>query len=85
MYVPIDKDVVSCIDAPEPPEASVLRVGGKITPPRKTRNVPPNYPVSLQKARVQGVVIIEGIISETGCVKRAKVLRSVHPEWTWSP
>jgi TonB family protein len=79
LYVPIEKNVVSCIDAPAPPEGPPARVGGKITPPRKTRNVNPSYPASLQKAGVQGLVILESIISETGCVKRAKVIRSVHP------
>jgi protein TonB len=54
-----------------------LRVGGNIRPPAKTRHVNPVYPPDAQAERVQGVVILEVTISETGQVSEARVLRSV--------
>jgi TonB family protein len=57
-----------------------VRVGpDRIRAPRKVRNVPPVYPQSMQDQRIQGVVIIEANIGETGCISDATVLRSVHP------
>jgi len=62
---------------PPPPPAAPLRVGGDIKEPKKLKNVPPVYPKIAQAAKVQGLVIIEAIISKEGDVKDAKVIRSV--------
>lgn len=62
---------------PPPPPAAPLRVGGDIKEPKKLKNVPPVYPRIAQAAKVQGLVIIEAIISKEGDVKDAKVIRSV--------
>lgn len=66
----------------EPYEQTVARlqparVGDSLKPPTKIRDVKPVYPESAQAARVQGVVIIEAVIDETGAVANARVLRSV--------
>jgi protein TonB len=53
-----------------------LRVGGAIKPPTKIRDVPPVYPDEAQKARIEGVVILELLINESGPVEEATVLRS---------
>jgi TonB family protein len=59
----------------EPREQSgPIRVGGSIKEPRKTRDVPPVYPMIAQQARVQGYVIIEAVIGIDGRVKEATVL-----------
>jgi TonB family protein len=55
---------------------------GEITPPRKTRNVPPVYPANAKDQRIQGVVILEAIISPTGCIRTVEVLRGV-PALNW--
>ncbi|MEO8260208.1 MAG: TonB family protein [Acidobacteriota bacterium] len=67
-----------------PPEApppvatrEPIRVGGGIKPPVKTREVSPVYPPLAQTARVQGVVIIEAVISPAGKVLDARILRSI--------
>ena len=50
----------------------------------------------MQKSGVQGVVVLNSVISETGCVRGARVVRSVHPtidlaamnavaQWRFSP
>jgi TonB family protein len=64
-------------EAREKEQAAAVRVGGKIRPPTKTKNVLPAYPEAAKKARVAGVVIIEATIGANGKVIAAKVLRSV--------
>ena len=62
--------------APPAPRRPVP-VGGDISPPRRITYVPPVYPAIAQSARVEGTVILEAIISDTGEVTAVKVLRSV--------
>jgi protein TonB len=45
--------------------------------PRKVNDVAPRYPELAQRARVEGVVIIEAVIAVDGTVRDARVLRSV--------
>jgi len=54
-----------------------LRVGGSIKTPTKIRDVRPVYPPEALAAGIQGVVILEAVIDESGGVSRARVLRSV--------
>jgi protein TonB len=64
---------------PTPTAAPVqpLRAGGKIPPPTKIRDVRPVYPDIAQRARVQGVVILEATIDPTGKIADLRVLRSI--------
>jgi periplasmic protein TonB len=65
------------VKPPEPPQGPI-RVGTRsIRTPVKTRDVRPVYPRMALEARIEGVVIIEATISETGQVINAKTLRSV--------
>ena len=54
-----------------------LRIGGAIKPPVKIRDVKPAYPPVAQASKVQGVVIIEAIIDESGAIAATRVLRSI--------
>ena len=63
--------------APPPPKVAPIRVGGHIKPPVKLKNVPPEYPELAEQARVQGVVILECVISPRGKVTDVRVLRSI--------
>jgi protein TonB len=65
------------LPAPPPAPPRVLRVGGDIRPPVKIRDVRPVYPEIARSARVQGMVIIEATIDETGHVANARLLRSI--------
>lgn len=70
------------LDVPEPPAQEVpppevVRVGGDVQPPTKTRHVSPAYPSLARAARVEGLVVIEATIDLEGRVREARVLRSV--------
>ena len=54
-----------------------MRVGGAIQPPRKVRDVAPDYPPVARSARVEGVVILEAVIGADGRVTDVRVLRSI--------
>ena len=54
-----------------------VRVGGNIRTPTKVKDMRPEYPPVAQSARVQGVVIIEAVIDESGNVTNARVVRSI--------
>lgn len=64
-------------DAPPPPQAAAVRVGGQIKEPKKLKNVAPAYPDIAKQARVAGVVILECTISPQGKVSDVKVLRGI--------
>jgi TonB family protein len=55
----------------------VVRVGGAVLIPTKTKHVAPIYPEEAKAAGVQGVVIAETRISAEGRVEEARVLRSI--------
>jgi TonB family protein len=81
MFLSMDKDVISCFDEAVPGPARDRggeRVsGGRIKVPRKTRNLSPEYPSSMQQARVSGIVMIEATITATGCIANARILRTI--------
>ncbi|MEK6630650.1 MAG: energy transducer TonB, partial [Acidobacteriota bacterium] len=63
--------------APFPYPPNAVRVGGNIRPPTKIADAKPVYPVDATQARIQGVVIIEVLVGESGKVQDARVLRSI--------
>ncbi len=56
---------------------AAVRVGGNIREPRKIKNVNPVYPPDALAANVQGVVIMDIVVSPQGDVVGARILRSV--------
>ena len=66
----------SALGSLQEPSAPV-RVGGRVTAPRKTKHVDPIYPAAAIADGVQGVVIIEAVISTEGLVTSARVLRPI--------
>ena len=61
------------------PADEPLRVGGDVKAPQLTNRVEPSYPEAARKARMEGVVILEAIITANGNVEDVKVLKSVNP------
>jgi protein TonB len=102
IVVPLNSAAVACADtAPDPPIAedlkSMLRRGqATVWQPLKLRDVKPRYPADAERRSIQGVVVIESVIDRTGCVRRARVIRSVYSSldiaairavtaWTFEP
>jgi len=69
--------VVGGLDTAPPPPPQPIRVGGQVSEPKKVKHVPPVYPDYAQKARIQGVVILECTISPRGQVQDVRVLRGI--------
>jgi TonB family protein len=65
------------ISGPGQTSGTPVRVGGNITPPKRTKQVNPEYPEIAKSAKVQGVVIMEIVVDEQGRVAEARVLRSI--------
>jgi len=56
-----------------------MRVGGEVKEPVEISRVKPAYPEAARKARMQGVVILEAIITKEGSVADVRVLRGINP------
>lgn len=80
---------------PFPEAPGAVRAGGEVQPPAKLTHVEPVYPPGAREARVQGVVMIEVLVDETGAVRNARVVRSIPQlddaalvavrQWTFEP
>jgi protein TonB len=87
--------IVGGLAEPPPAPAAPVRIGGDIREPRKVRHVAPVYPQTARDARVQGLVILECVISPRGEVADVRVLRGVPllteaaveavRHWTYTP
>ena len=57
----------------------VFRPGNGVESPRLLRSVRPNYTAEAMRAKVQGVVRLEGVVLPDGSVGDVKVMRSLDP------
>jgi periplasmic protein TonB len=57
----------------------VYRPGNGVESPRLLRSVRPNYTAEAMRAKVQGVVRLEGVVLPDGTVGDVKVMRSLDP------
>jgi TonB family protein len=57
--------------------APALRVGGRVSKPVKVYAPPPVYTEEARKQRLQGVVIVEAIIDQEGCVNQDHILKGL--------
>jgi TonB family protein len=77
--VPLQESALECAEPVE--QSNVARVtgdpDGTIREPRKVKNVPPIYPDVARAAGTQGVVVLEAVISRTGCVSSMRLRRGV--------
>jgi protein TonB len=63
---------------PPPKPREPVTVGGNIKMPAKLRGSAPVYPAIAQAAGVQGTVILEALLDDSGRVQNVRVLRSIH-------
>ena len=63
-------------DARRPSSAGLS--SSALAAPRKVKDQKPAYPVAL-RTKVQGVVIVDAMVTSTGCVAEAGVVRSIPP------
>ena len=64
-------------EAGQPDEQGVYRIGRTVKPPNRVAQVAPLYPPDAAATKIQGVVIVEIVVDETGRVADARVLRSI--------
>jgi protein TonB len=62
---------------PGAPAEEPIRVGGEVQPPKKLKDVRPEYPMTARNARVEGTVILEAVIDSRGLVADVRVLKSI--------
>lgn len=87
------------MNAPLPPSSSgpkaPIRVGGKVRAPKSVYTPPPYYPVIARQTKIQGTVVIDAVLDESGRVIEARIV-SGHPlliqaaldtvkEWRYEP
>ena len=96
--VPTDIGGLGAAPPPPPPppkKKAPVRVGGSIQSSKLIRRVEPIYPDLAKRARVQGVVLLQVTVDETGNVSDLKIIRG-HPllnqaavdavkQWKYSP
>jgi TonB family protein len=83
VFVPMDEGALECADLPEPTKIERLPEPGvkpDIREPKKVRNVNPYYPPAARASGRQGVVVLEGVIGETGCMRSVTVKHGASPD-----
>lgn len=65
--------------APEVEEPAVYRVGADVQTPVLVTRVEPDYPEHIRRAGLEGVVVLEAVIAESGCVGAVEVVKGVAP------
>jgi TonB family protein len=77
LVLPIGADHVECANRTPVESAAGNRVSRDlgIEPPQKTRDVRPQYPEEMQRRRISGIVLLEGVVGSTGCVTTLRVKR----------
>jgi len=73
--VPGSTEAASPIDR----EPEILRPGGDVKAPALVLRIDPVYPESMRRAHVEGVVILDAVISASGIVEEVRVVKSVNP------
>lgn len=62
---------------PAPKPAGPIRPGGQVSPPQRITYVEPAYPAAAKSVHLEGNVILEATIDESGAVRDVRVLRSI--------
>jgi periplasmic protein TonB len=57
-----------------PPPTEPVRVGGNVKPPKLIHVEQPAYPPAAKKAGIEGVVVVEAVVTADGSVDKVKVI-----------
>jgi len=87
LVLPLDPDYIACASEsvwsrPVPSRVDLDGASdssGRITWPKKTRDVKAAYPPALQEQSVKGTVSVEATITAAGCVVDGRLLTTPHP------
>ncbi|OGF59260.1 MAG: hypothetical protein A2Y62_19990 [Candidatus Fischerbacteria bacterium RBG_13_37_8] len=71
----VTRDAIVALLKAEPP----VRIGIEGIQPVVLKRVQPDYPDLAENARIEGIVIVEAVISKYGTVVDVHLLKSVHP------
>ena len=75
IVVPFSKHYVQCVDVRQ--TAPVVQMGtAGLRPPKKVKDVRPDYPDDMRQQRIQGVVGVGATISANGCGVGASIIKS---------
>jgi protein TonB len=77
--MPMSHEDISNVGDASLDDRTPMRVGGNVTEPIEIHRVKPEYPEAARRARMQGVVILEAIITKYGDVESVRVLRGINP------
>ena len=102
LYVLLNPNALACEQSFKPAEDTRSKNLGsvsfpeKMEAPKKKRDLAPVYPESAKSEHVEGIVILEAVLTSKGCVRSLEVLKSVDPrldvaainavsEWSYEP
>jgi hypothetical protein len=81
LAVPLSRAFASCaalVDgAPVEPAATLEQPLPDRQPPRLIKEVKPDYNQAGMRKRLEGIMVIEGVLTETGCVRSGRVVQSL--------
>lgn len=64
----------------EPPDSGqILPIGGDVRAPVLLQRVDPDYPESARRAHLEGMLILEAVITASGTVREVRILRPLNP------
>jgi protein TonB len=90
LMLPFDTEFVACNDVPlVAGSATALSMvlstrRGEMRPPRLTRDRKPVYSAQALAEGITGVVLLESVLTATGCVRSVRVVGSLHPQLDWA-
>jgi TonB family protein len=80
VFLPLERTRLSCVDALAPDVSPIVAEEPGVTMPAVVKEARPRYSAEAMGAKVQGEVHLSVIISDTGCVASAEVMRTLHPD-----
>jgi TonB family protein len=79
VFLPLRREMLACIDLHPAGDAVPVGMDG-LSMPQLKREIRPTYPERARLAGIQGDVLLEAVVSSTGCVSYGRVIRQLHPD-----